>query len=50
MMQIDFQEGNWKNHIGLDLDQMLEKANELLLETLLSEDARAKLPRSSVAS
>ncbi|HAV22642.1 MAG TPA: hypothetical protein DCX46_03955 [Bacteroidetes bacterium] len=49
MMQIDFQQMHWRNHIGLDLDHMLEKANELLLETLLTEDARAKLERPTVA-
>ncbi len=50
MLQIDHQYEEWKSSMGIDLEHLLNKTNRLLLETVLSENARASLARQSHAS
>jgi AcrR family transcriptional regulator len=42
MLQIDYQRDQWKSSLGIDLEKLLQKANMLLLETILSDAERAK--------
>ena len=50
MHQIDNQYEEWKSKMGIDLEQLLQKTNTLLLETILTDDARASLPQRDRSS
>ena len=45
MRQMDRQDNYWKDKIGVDLEATLELTNSLLLESMMTEEAKERYPQ-----
>lgn len=45
LMQIDYQHEQWKHTMGIDMERVLRLSNELLLESMITDNARDEFRR-----
>jgi hypothetical protein len=45
LMQIDYQHEQWKHTMGIDMERVLRLSNELLLQSMVTDDSRAEFLR-----
>ncbi len=44
MRIMDRQDGYWREHMGLDLERMLRRSNQMLVEAMMTEEAQKQYP------